>query len=119
MEAPTAATVGKNFHLDVLDAWTPENPNSEIPRFQYGDQYQNITSDRFLISSNYLNISNISLGYSFPSKWFNGHIQNLRLYVICDNVWYWSARKGFDPRGGGNGLYAPIRTITGGVTLTF
>ena len=117
MEAPTAATVGKNFHLDVLDAWTPENPNSEIPRFQYGDQYQNITSDRFLISTNYLNISNISLGYSFPSKWFNGHIQNLRLYVICDNVWYWSARRGFDPRGGGS--YAPIRTITGGVTVTF
>ena len=118
LDAPTPATVGKNIHLDVLDAWNKEtNPNSNIPRFQYSDQYQNITSSRFLISTNYLNISNISLGYTFPAKWFNGHVQNLRLYVVCDNVWYWSARKGFDPRGGGS--YAPIRTITGGVSVTF
>ena len=105
--------------MDLLDAWTQDNKDSQIPRFNYADKYVNATSDRFLISTNYLNISNISLGYTFPAKWWKGHIQNLRVYVVCDNVWYWSARKGFDPRGGGNGLYAPIRTITGGVTLTF
>ena len=119
MSSPTASSLGKNYHLDLLDAWTKENPNSQIPRFQYADDYTAATSSRFLISSNYLNISNINLGYTFPTKWWKGHIQNLRVYVACDNVWYWSARKGFDPRGGGNGLYSPIRTISGGVTLTF
>ena len=119
MSSPTASSLGKNYHLDLLDAWTPQNPNSQIPRFQYADEYTAATSSRFLISSNYLNISNINLGYTFPTKWWKGHIQNLRVYVACDNVWYWSARKGFDPRGGGNGLYSPIRTISGGVTLTF
>jgi TonB-linked SusC/RagA family outer membrane protein len=119
LSAPTANTVGKNLHLDVYDAWTPENRDSQQPRFQYDDQYMNSTSDRFLISSNYLNISNISLGYSFPAKWWNGHIQNLRVYAACDNVWYWSKRKGMDPRGTGTGQYSPIRTISGGVTLTF
>ena len=119
MSSPTASSLGKNYHLDLLDAWTPQNPNSQIPRFQYADEYTAATSSRFLISSNYLNISNIILGYTFPTKWWKGHIQNLRVYVACDNVWYWSARKGFDPRGGGNGLYSPIRTISGGVTLTF
>ena len=119
MSSPTASSLGKNYHLDLLDAWTPQNPNSQIPRFQYADDYTAATSSRFLISSNYLNISNINLGYTFPTKWWKGHIQNLRVYVACDNVWYWSARKGFDPRGGGNGLYSPIRTISGGVTLTF
>ena len=119
MSSPTASSLGKNYHLDLLDAWTPQNPNSQIPRFQYADEYTAATSSRFLVSSNYLNISNINLGYTFPTKWWKGHIQNLRVYVACDNVWYWSARKGFDPRGGGNGLYSPIRTISGGVTLTF
>ena len=119
MSSPTASSLGKNYHLDLLDAWTPDNKDSQIPRFQYADDYTAATSSRFLISSNYLNISNINLGYTFPAKWWKGHIQNLRVYVACDNVWYWSARKGFDPRGGGNGLYSPIRTISGGVTLTF
>lgn len=119
MSSPTSATAGKNYHLDLLDAWTPENPNSQIPRFQYSDQYTTSTSTRFLISSNYLNISNINLGYNFPAKWWKGHIQNLRVYVACDNVWYWSKRKGYDPRGTGNTNYSPIRTISGGVTLTF
>ena len=119
MSSPHVTSLGENYHLDLLNAWTPENTNSEIPRFQYGDEYNAATSSRFLISTNYLNISNISLGYTFPAKWFKGHIQNLRLYVICDNVWYWSARRGFDPRGGSVTYYAPIRTITGGVTVTF
>ena len=120
MNNSTASSLGKNYHLDLLDAWDKEtNPNSNIPRFQYAVENQSATSTRFLISTNYLNISNISLGYTFPAKWWNGHISNLRVYVVCDNVYYWSARKGFDPRGGGNGLYSPIRTISGGVTLTF
>jgi hypothetical protein len=119
MSSPTASTAGKNYHLDLLDAWTPENTDSNIPRFQLNDQYTTSTSDRFFIRTDYLNISNINAGYNFPAKWWKGHIQNLRVYVACDNVWYWSKRQGFDPRGGSNNYYAPIRTISGGVTLTF
>ena len=120
MNNSSASSLGKNYHLDLLDAWDKDkNPNSNIPRFQYADEYVSATSTRFLTSTNYLNISNINLGYSFPAKWWNGHIQNLRVYIACDNVWYWSARKGFDPRGTGTGQYSPIRTISGGVTLTF
>lgn len=125
MSNSTASSLGKNYHLDLLDAWKnpdsklPSDVNKQIPRFQYADEYTTATSTRFLISTNYLNISNINVGYSFPAKWWNGHIQNLRVYVACDNVWYWSARKGFDPRGTGTGQYSPIRTISGGVTLTF
>ena len=119
MSSPTTSTAGKNYHLDLLDAWTPENKDSNIPRFQLNDQYTTSTSDRFFIRTDYLNISNINAGYTFPAKWWKGHIQTLRVYLACDNVWYWSKRQGFDPRGGSNNYYAPIRTISGGVTLTF
>ena len=119
MSSPTDSSIGKNYHRDLLNAWTPENTDTDIPRFQYGDEYTTASSSRFLISSDYLNISNINAGYTFPAKWWKGHIQTLRLYVACDNVWYWSKRKGLDPRGTGTGQYSPIRTISGGVTLTF
>jgi hypothetical protein len=119
MSSPVAESLGNNYHRDLLNAWTPDNTNTDIPRFQFGDKYTTSTSSRFLISSDYLNISNINAGYNFPAKWWKGHIQNLRVYVACDNVWYWSKRKGLDPRGTGTGQYSPIRTISGGVTLTF
>ena len=119
MSSPVAESLGNNYHRDLLNAWTPDNKDTDIPRFQFGDKYTTSTSSRFLISSNYLNISNINAGYNFPAKWWKGHIQNLRVYVACDNVWYWSKRKGLDPRGTGTGQYSPIRTISGGVTLTF
>ena len=120
MSSPYGSSVGYNYHLDLLNSWDKEtNPNSQIPRFQFGREYNSMGSDFYLIKSDYLNISNINLGYTFPTKWWNNKISNLRVYVAADNVVYWSARKGFDPRGTGNGQYSPIRTISGGVTLTF
>ena len=119
MSSPHTTSLGENYHLDLLDAWRPDNKDSEIPRFQFGDEWNSATSTRFLTSTNYLNISNINLGYTFPAKWFKGNVSSLRLYIACDNVWYWSARKGFDPRGTGTAQYSPIRTISGGVNVTF
>ena len=51
-------------------------------------------------------------------------LEKLRLYVAADNIWVWSKRQGLDPRqsitgGVNNQYYAPIRTISGGITLTF
>ncbi len=125
MSSPNGTSVGRNYHVDLLDAWTKgTNENSDIPRFQYDDLYSSATSDRFLTSASYINISNINIGYTFPAKWWNNKIQGLRVYVACDNVFYWSKRRGLDPRqsfsgGTTNVNYSPIRTISGGVTLTF
>ena len=125
MSSPQGTSVGNNYHIDLLKAWTKGvNEDSQIPRFQYDDQYSSATSDRFLIDASYLNISNINIGYTLPAKWWNNKIQGIRLYVACDNVYYWSRRKGLDPRqsfsgGTTNVNYSPIRTISGGVTLTF
>ena len=125
MSSPSGSSVGNNYHVDLLKAWTKgSNEDSQIPRFQYDDQYTTATSDRFLTDASYLNISNINFGYTLPAKWWNNKIQAIRIYVACDNVYYWSRRKGLDPRqsfsgGTTNVNYSPIRTISGGVTLTF
>ena len=125
MSSPIASNTGYNFHADLLKSWTPENPSSRIPRFQFGDTYSTGTSTRFLTNASYFNIENINLGYTFPSKWTKkAAINSLRLYVSCENVYYWSKRKGFDPRQSYSEMtnatyYSPMRTISGGVTLNF
>ena len=125
MASPSAQSVGRSIHKDMYKAWTPENNTSEYPRFVYGDQYTSASSDRFLTSASYLSLQNVNLGYTFPSKWMSKiGVSRLRLYVAAENIWYWSARKGLDPRqsytgGASASYYSPIRTISGGVNLTF
>ena len=125
MDSPSGTSVGSNYHVDLLKAWTSENPSNEIPRFQYGDQYTVAMSSRFLTDASYINISNINIGYSFPAKWMNKiKMAGLRVYIAADNVFYWSKRRGLDPRqsmsgGTNNNTYSPIRTVSGGLTLTF
>lgn len=56
------------MHADLLNAWSPENPNSNIPRFQFADSYSAASSDRFLTSASYLTLQNLNLGYTLPSN---------------------------------------------------
>lgn len=125
MSSPTTSSRGSNFHKDLLNAWSPTNTTSDIPRLLFNDNYAVVTCDRFLTSSNYLSLNTINVGYTFPQKWVNKMcLQKLRVYFAADNVYYWSKRKGFDPRqsitGGGNATYySPIRTLSGGVQITF
>jgi hypothetical protein len=128
MDSPSQTSVGFAYHRDLWNAWTPENPNSKIPRFVYNgynDKYFSSSSSRFLVDASYLNIQNITIGYTLPAKITRKFlVEKLRIYFTCDNVWYWSRRKGLDPRqslGGSTNPYeyAPIRTFSGGVTITF
>ena len=125
MSSPTGLSDGSPYHRDLLNAWTPENASSNIPRFAYNDNYSSAGSDRFLTDASYLNIQNITLGYTLPQKWTKKFLVNkLRIYVSCDNVWYWSKRQGMDPRQSISGAtspyyHAPVRTFTGGVSVSF
>ena len=98
--------------------------STDVPRLYTSDTNTNSMSDRFLISSNYLDITNITLGYTLPSSWTRKvHISKLRLYMAADNVALFTKRQGLDPRqsytAAGSYRYAPIRTISGGINLTF
>lgn len=122
------SSLGTNFHTDMLNAWTPQNTNTNIPKldtqanYNLGDQ----NTDFLLVSSNYLSINNITVGYTLPGKWTSKiGIESIRLYGVADNVALFSKRKGLDPRLGsfymGNdyGSYSVIRTISGGIKVVF
>ena len=124
MHSGTSSTTGQAWHKDILNAWTPTNTNTNVPRIAVGDLYTNSQSDRWLVSSNYLSINNITVGYTLPKSITRRiKLDAVRFYCSADNVALFSARKGLDPRIGvissQNKYYSAIRSISGGVKVTF
>ena len=115
-----------NWHKDILKSWTPQNKNSNIPRLRYTEKYsQNGLTDRFFSDASYWNIQNINFGYTLPKKVVEKMgMSNMRVFFSGENLFYISARQGLDPRQSLSGvqnpeMYSPMRTISGGVSLTF
>lgn len=115
---------GEALHVDMLNRWTPENKNTNVPRRNVQDSSgTNYKSDRWLTSSNYLSLQNITFGYTLPKTLTRKiQIDGIRLYMVADNVALLTARKGMDPRQSylnAQNVYSPIRTISGGISLNF
>ncbi len=124
MHGGTTSFAGTNWSSDILNSWTESNKNTNIPRVDAADKYANSTSDRWITSSDYLSINNITLGYTLPSSLLSKlMLSKLRLFIVADNVGLISSRKGLDPRqsytSATTALYTPIRTVSGGISLTF
>ena len=128
----TSSGVGTAWHSDALKAWTPENPSSNIPRLDGDTSVGQTAVDNYLISSDYLSVNNVTIGYSLPATLLSkAKISGVRIYVAADNLAVFSARKGVDPRysmglgsltsgsGLNSGSYSAMRTVAGGITLTF
>ncbi len=128
----TSSSAGTAWHKDALKSWTEERPSSEFPRLDGDTSVGQTAVSNYLISSNYLSINNITLGYTLPERVTSAvNIDELRVYVSADNLAVISARRGVDPRysmglgsltsgsGLNSGSYSAMRTITAGVTLTF
>ena len=128
----TASSAGMAWHKDALKAWTPENPDSNIPRMDGDTSVGQTAVSSYLISSDYLCINNITIGYSLPeSSVSKMGIAGARVFVAGDNLAVIAARKGIDPRysmglgsltsgsGLNSGSYSAMRTIAAGVSITF
>ena len=118
---------GQTYHKDVMDSWSPENKDSDIPRWQYADQYTAARSTRFLTNASYLNFQSFTVGYTIPKHLSSKiHLSKIRIYCQGENLYFWSKRKGLDPRysfagtnSGGVNAYSPARTIMGGIQVSF
>jgi len=135
---------GYAMHKDILDRWTeavstdglPSAPNFDdptqthyyiadgTPKVSNGNTNINYTSSRFLTDASYLNLRNITLGYTLPRDLTNRFgVARLQVFVTGDNLKIWSKRQGMDPQQSFNGIsdytYAPVKTYTVGVNVTF
>jgi hypothetical protein len=119
-----AGRIGTNWHKDAFNRWTPDNTTSDVPRLQNAYQEASSTSTRWLTDASYISLRNLTVGYTFPKRIANRlSMQSLRIFATGDNLWYLSRRKGLDVRqsfSGATGFtYSALRTISGGITVTF
>ncbi len=82
----------------VLDGWTPENTNTDIPRATTLDQGGNREPSSFFVEDgSYLRLKALELGYSFDDQinadWLNG----LRLFINAQNLFVLTSYSGYDP----------------------
>ena len=111
------------FNLDnrVLNAWTPTNTNTDIPRIATTDNNNNFgtTSDWYLEDASFLRLRNITLGYTIPESAIKG--ANLRLFLSAENLFTITNYSGLDPEVGGKGLdtgqYPVSKTFSLGLSL--
>ena len=115
---------GENLHVDIRNAWTPTNTKTDVPRLDAQDRYANSTSTRWLTSSDYLSINNVTIGYTLPQSIISRlGLTKVRVYFAGDNLALLASRKGLDPRKGyatSNAYtYTQIRTLSGGIQVSF
>ena len=115
---------------DLLNAWTPENTNTDVPRVAYkssGSITNDMFSERFLQDATYLKIANIEMGYNFPDSWFGGYVNGVRLYASAQNLATLSKYKGYNVDFAGGTFtpgynyasYPTPRTVMFGVHFSF
>jgi len=112
-----------NNFADLLDYWTPENPNAKYPR-PWENQHPNNSqeSSLYLRDASYIRLKSIDLGYSLPktvSKKIGAEV--VRIYFSGSNLFLFDKMKMFDPETENtDGAYYPQqRTLNLGLNLTF
>jgi hypothetical protein len=106
-----------NAGTAVLNAWTPTNTNTNIPRAISSDPNGNArTSTRFVEDGSFLRLKNLMFGYNVPLKSLQsttkGAVKNLRLYVSAQNILTFTKYTGFDPEVGNR---TPNSSLTSGI----
>lgn len=117
-----------NYHRDMVNYWTPDNTNTNVPRVDYRDLNANARpSDRFIEKGDYLRIQSVELGYTLPLK--DLFVKRARLYISGQNLYTFTKYKGYDPdisyndglfsRGYDGGSFPNPRGILFGADINF
>lgn len=109
-----------NAGTQVLNAWTPTNTNTDIPRAVSSDPNGNArTSDRFIEDGSFLRLKNVMLGYTVPAQslrsFSKGAIKSVRIYVSAQNILTFTKYTGYDPEVGNRAPNATNGSLTSGI----
>lgn len=121
---------GRNYLNTTLNAWTPQNTNTSMPRAVLGDPNGNSReSTRFLENGAYLRLKLVQLGYTFPVKVLEKiKVSRLRLYLSGQNLLTFTKYTGLDPEAGVSNvlntgvdrmMYPQNKRVLVGLQLTF
>lgn len=89
---------GFNSYKEILNYWTPENPNTDIPIVSLDDRNGNRrASTRFLEDGSYFRLRNITLSCDLKRWMKTPAISSLRLYATAQNALTLTKYPGLDP----------------------
>ena len=116
----SADFLADNKSRKVLEAWTPENKDTDVPK--YGEKIA--FDSRLLENASFLRLKSARLSYALPSEWFEkiGLISGVRVYVTGRNLLTFTKFSGFDPEAVLNmamNSYPNTRQYVGGLQITF
>ena len=106
----------------LLDAWTPLNPDSNIPAVSTMDNNnEKRVSSYFVENGSFAKMRNIQLGYNFGSNICDKlHLSRLRMYVSAQNLLTIKSKSftGVDPENPNFGYPIPLN-VTYGLNVSF
>ncbi|BDD00843.1 TonB-dependent receptor [Persicobacter psychrovividus] len=115
---------GYNLAKEALNAWTPENRDTDVPRYVINNEDGGaLMSSRFLEDASFLRLKNVAVSYNVPQRLINPfHLQNLKIFLSGENLWTLTNYKGFDPEGAINGttnnVIPGVKSITMGIKVS-
>ena len=113
---------------DILNAWSPSNTSSTIPRLSKNDPNSNFTlpSDWYLEDASYLRIKNITVSYDLTNTLRQiAHLKDrnstMSVYFSGENLFTFTKYSGMDPETGGwDAMKYPVsRVFSLGLRLTY
>ncbi|MFS8615985.1 MAG: TonB-dependent receptor [Solitalea sp.] len=116
----------RNHPSRILNAWSPLNPNSDIPAMSRRDANgEKRLSTYFIENGSYVKLRTVDIGYTFPSNVIEHlRLSRLRLYISAQNIftlkktWGKDRFTGGDPENPGTGYPLPFNAYFG-VNVTF
>lgn len=114
-----------NVYSNYTDCWTEANPSQNVfwPRFSAAtNTHNNRASTWWKKDMSLLRCKTLELGYTIsPTLTKKAHIQNVRIYVSGNNLFYFSKFKLWDPElDTTDGLkYPSMRSVMLGVNIRF
>ena len=126
----TMSDVEGNFNRDaeILNAWSPTNTSSNIPRLSKNDPNSNFSrpSDWYLEDASYLRLKNLSVFYDLTSllqrtAYLRDRSSRLSVYFSGENLFTATKYSGMDPEcGGWDAMRYPVsRVFSFGIKLTY
>lgn len=120
----------ENVSADLVNAWSPTNTDSDIPRNVSTDPNSNTRpSDYYLEDGSYLRLRNVQIGYTLPTSFVQkASISRARIYFSAYNLLTFTNYTGFDPgisnsglftRGVDRGFYPLSKSYVFGINLGF
>lgn len=116
-------SVGESMaSVDLLNRWTPENTNTNIPRVIANTSYNRYNPsdlDYAIQNASFLRLSALTLSYNLPEKTLSSwKLNNLRVYATGSNLFCITKYKGMDPETGDYG-YPPVKMYVLGLNVGF